>query len=143
MHPLPFYHPSLPAMPLDIVGTIIKHLSDDSLSAEDRQRPVVRAVALWSRSCHAARLQLKPWLEANASPDEELQRRLGAAIAYGEPLLKLWQAGLHAITAWSGAAGGVAHAGHEAPSGHAGGRAAGTWLRLPSRFQLSGHPGAS
>lgn len=78
-------------MPLDIVGTIIKHLHDDVPSAEDSQRPVVRAVTLWSRSCHATRLQLKSWLDTHASPDAELQRRLGAAIAYGEPLLKLWQ----------------------------------------------------
>ena len=91
MHPLPFYHPSLPAMPPDIVGSIIKHLSDDTLPAVDRQRPVVRTVALWSRTCHASYRQLKPWMEANASPDKELQHRLDAAIAYGEPLLTLWQ----------------------------------------------------
>ncbi len=85
MNPVSFHHPSLPAMPVDIVHSIIDQLSGD------KSIPVIRSVAAWSRTSHASYLQLKAWMEKHASPDRELQRRLGTAFAYGEPLLKLWQ----------------------------------------------------
>lgn len=76
---------SLPAMPADVVHSIINHLS------RDKAEPLVRTVSRWSRTSHASRAQLKPWMDVHANPDQALQHRLSAAIVYGEPLLRLWQ----------------------------------------------------
>ncbi len=95
MNSLPSRHLSLPAMPTDIVSSIISHLPDDT------SLPVLRSVAAWSRTSHASQKQLKSWMEMHANPDQALQRRLGAAIAHGEPLVKLWQVArpfVHAIS---------------------------------------------